>query len=123
MESFGSQGLEVRFSNDITEAPQAVQLALYRIVQEALTNVVRHADARSASVRLTQSPSGYTVTVVDDGVGPRAEATSGVPSGTHEGRGLLGMRERAELLGGRLSAGASAPAGTGGFTVEATFPR
>jgi len=145
VESVASQGLEVRFSNEITDAPQSVQLALYRIVQEALTNVVRHADAHSATVRLTQSATAYTAVIRDDGVGG---STGSGSHPAHEGRGLLGMRERAELMGGRLTAGAGIrstdPAGTsgsggtsgssgisgsadsggsGGFTVEATFPR
>ncbi|TAJ49510.1 MAG: sensor histidine kinase [Herbiconiux sp.] len=141
VESVASQGLDVRFSNEIVDAPQAVQLALYRIVQEALTNVVRHADARSATVRLTQSATAYTATISDDGAG-LASGTGFGSEPAHEGRGLLGMRERAELLGGRLTAGpnsggsvgSSIPGTTGttgtlgssgssGFTVEATFPR
>ncbi len=109
--SVSSQGLAVRFVNGIEEAPQAVQLALYRIVQEALTNVVRHSGATTATVVLAQTETEYTAVITDDGHGSRLP---------HEGRGLLGMRERAELLGGRLTAGAGA---SGGFTVEASLPR
>ncbi|BDZ44139.1 sensor histidine kinase [Naasia aerilata] len=89
--------------------PSALQFAVYRIVQEALTNVVRHARAARASVRVIEEEDTVTVTVRDDGHG-----TAG-----GEGSGLLGMKERAELLGGTLRAG---PAGGGGFEVEARLP-
>jgi signal transduction histidine kinase len=90
-----------------------VQLALFRIVQESLTNVTRHADAHHVTVRLWTEADAYRLEVVDDGGGA---ATSASETG---GRGLLGMRERAELLGGHLSAG---PAPQGGFRVSATIP-
>lgn len=96
------------------EVPAQVQLALYRIVQESLTNVARHASgARRADVVLERRKDVYRVEVRDDGSGVDASASE---SG---GRGVLGMRERAELLGGHLSAG---PAPDGGFVVTGEIP-
>jgi len=86
--------------------PAAVELAAYRIVQEALTNVARHARARTVTVRLTGTPGGLTVEVADDGIGGPAAP----------GNGIVGMRERAEALGGTVDAG---PAPGGGFRVVA----
>jgi len=88
-----------------------VQLALYRIVQESLTNVVRHANATRAAVRLVGDERQYVVTVDDDG--------SGIVPGSRDGRGLLGMTERAELLGGTLTVG-TGPAG--GLMITARIP-
>ncbi|MFE9770910.1 sensor histidine kinase [Streptomyces sp. NPDC005931] len=90
----------------------AVGRTAYRIVQEALTNVVRHASAATASVRIDYRPGALAVRVDDDG-----EATPGtVPA---PGIGLLGMRERVTALGGRLRAG---PRDDHGFTVQAELP-
>lgn len=90
------------------DLPAAVQLAAYRIVQEALTNVTRHARAQVVSVRVGYA-DGVDIEVRDDGVG-------GVPVA---GNGLSGMRERAAALGGTLEAG---PASGGGFRVRARLP-
>ena len=112
--SVTSQGIDVTLVDELTDVPQAVQLAIYRIVQESLTNVVRHAHARTVRVYLTQDESSFSIRVVDDGTGP-------TPGGDRSGgRGLLGMHERAELLGGTLVAG---PLATGGFRVTATIPK
>jgi len=95
--------------------PEADQAA-YRIVQEALTNVSRHAGAASASVHLHYAPEALSIQVDDDGksavtpVGTR-------PSGP--GLGLVGMRERVSALGGQLHAG---PRDGGGFQVRAELP-
>jgi signal transduction histidine kinase len=86
-----------------------VELAAYRIVQEALTNVTRHARARAVTVRLGYG-DGVTVEVVDDGVGA---------GGAGPGNGIAGMRERAAALGGTVEAG-SRPGG--GFGVVARLP-
>jgi signal transduction histidine kinase len=113
VDSFQKAGLEVRLENALGEGmPEAVQLAVYRIVQESLTNSVRHSAATTVTVRLSESSDGYLVTTQDNGRG----AAPGAP----EGRGLIGMRERAELLGGTLSA--TNPA-EGGFLIEARIPR
>jgi signal transduction histidine kinase len=99
---------------DHAEVPAPVQLALFRIVQESLTNIGRHADrARTATVSLRRDDGAYRVEVRNDGTASKATASE---SG---GRGLLGMRERAELLGGHLSAG---PGEGGGFVVSAEIP-
>jgi signal transduction histidine kinase len=106
-------GLDVTFDNTITTIPApAVQLALYRIVQESLTNVGRHAQAASVRIRLAEEGRDYVLTVTDDGRGID-------PAVGTEGGGLLGMRERAELLGGRFEA-ANLPGG--GFQVSAQIP-
>lgn len=110
----GIRGVEVTLDDRIEAAPKPVQLALFRIVQESLTNVTRHAHASHASVRLWADDEAYHAEIADDGAGA---ATLASETG---GRGLLGMRERAELLGGRLSAG---PADGGGFRVAAYIPR
>lgn len=94
------------------EVPAAVGRTLYRIVQESLTNIARHADATTASVHIDYRPDAVTLRVDDDG---RATPDSTpVP-----GIGLLGMRERVTALGGRLRA---APRDGGGFTVRAELP-
>lgn len=110
--SVSTQGIEVTVSGSPTEVPRATQLAMFRIVQESLTNIVRHANATKAHVELAEENGYYVVTVTDNGTAP-------APSGETEGRGLLGMRERAELLGGTLQTG---PADGGGFRVVARIP-
>jgi signal transduction histidine kinase len=92
--------------------PAGVDQAAYRIVQESLTNVSRHAGLAQASVCLQYTPDGLTVQIDDDG--PGAGGRSG-----GNGLGLLGMRERVSVLGGRLQAG---PQDGGGFRVRADLP-
>ena len=97
--------------------PEADQAA-YRIVQEALTNVSRHAGAASASVHLHYLPETFSVQVDDDGKGTVISTSTGTrPSGP--GLGLVGMRERVAALGGQLQAG---PQDDGGFRVRAELP-
>lgn len=110
--SVSTQGIEVTVTGQPGHVPQAAQLAMFRIVQESLTNIVRHAKATTAAVELSESAGFYEVTVTDNGTAP-------APTGETEGRGLLGMRERAELLGGTLTAG---PVAGGGFRVSAKIP-
>ena len=96
--------------------PSEVDQAAYRVVQEALTNVDRHAGRACASVHLHYTPDTFSVQVDDDGAGTSTAA--GLRSaGT--GLGLVGMRERVTALGGRLRAG---PRDGGGFQVRAEFP-
>lgn len=91
--------------------PAGLDLAVYRIVQEALTNVRRHATATRASVRLRYADDCVELEVRDDGTGaPKGFSAAG-------GHGLIGMRERAMLYGGRLET-----ASTDGFTVRAVLP-
>jgi signal transduction histidine kinase len=92
--------------------PSAVDVAGYRIVQEALANVVRHAAARTAGVRIAYRPDAVAITVADDGRGPSAAGING-------GTGLASMRERAGALGGTVAAG---PGSGGGFEVRAVLP-
>jgi signal transduction histidine kinase len=94
--------------------PPEVDQAAYRIVQEALTNVSRHASHACASVSLLYTPETLTIQVDDDGQGTGAGARTGGP-----GLGLIGMRERVTALGGRLHAG---PQDGGGFQVRAELP-
>jgi signal transduction histidine kinase len=110
--SVTSQGVEVQLANRVDDAPQAVQLAVYRIVQESLTNVVRHAGATRATVDVRVEQGHYVITIADDG--------SGLPDAAGGGRGLLGMQERAELLGGTLELGRSP---LGGVLVTARIPK
>jgi signal transduction histidine kinase len=94
--------------------PAAVDLAAYRIVQESLTNVARHAGRATATVRVAHGPDGLDVEIRDDGCAP---AANGSFSGS--GSGIAGMRQRADALGGRLEAG---PCPGGGFVVSAHLP-
>ncbi|MEU6789641.1 histidine kinase [Nonomuraea angiospora] len=94
------------------DVPAAVDRTVYRIVQESLTNVARHAAAATASVRIDYRPDALAVRIDDDG---RATPDTAPPPGV----GLLGMRERVTALGGRLRA---APREEGGFTVQAELP-
>jgi signal transduction histidine kinase len=98
---------------DVHPLPFGVDVAAYRIVQEALTNVARHAGQASATVRLDYGDDELTVEVDDDGNGASATSTHG------SGKGVVGMRERAAALGGELEAG---PKPEGGFRVRARLP-
>jgi signal transduction histidine kinase len=91
--------------------PPEVGQAAYRIVQEALTNVSRHAEGACATVLLRYSPRTLSIQVDNDGAGAAAGSGSGL--------GLIGMRERVSALGGRLQAG---PQDNGGFQVHAEIP-
>lgn len=91
---------------------------IFRVVQEGITNVLRHASATAVSVEIGLSVDDVTVTVADDGVGADSAATLGEESAG--GHGLKGISERVRLLGGQLST-RSAP--NRGFTLHATLPR
>jgi signal transduction histidine kinase len=100
-----------------------VDLAAFRIVQEALTNVVRHAGAARATVRLVYAPGELVVQIDDDGrgAGPAAGGSGGSTTvGKGAGRGIGGMRERVHALGGTFTTG---PRPGRGFRVRARFPR
>ncbi|XRQ12591.1 sensor histidine kinase [Actinomadura welshii] len=119
LQSFRRAGLEVSFHQEGTSRPlpPGVDLTAYRIVQEALTNVTKHAGTESARVDLTWNRDRVTVTVTDDGGGARTapDAARDRPPGY----GLIGMRERATAVGGRLSAGRRPE---GGFFVSTDLP-
>jgi signal transduction histidine kinase len=110
-------GLEVTARIDGTPAvlPVGLDLAAYRIVQEALTNTLKHARAHAAEVTIRYTPAGLVLAVTDDG---QAVAPAG-PRGPAGGRGLIGIRERAALHGGTFDAG---PLASGGFAVRVSFP-
>jgi len=103
--------VSVDVEGPVTGLPTAVDLAAYRVVQESLTNVLRHAGNATAAVRVAAGADALTVEVTDTGNGGAAPSTGG--------HGLAGMRERVTALGGRLNAG---PRPGGGFAVTATLP-
>jgi signal transduction histidine kinase len=127
----GTTGLRVtvEVAGERRPLPAPVDLAAYRIVQEALTNVRKHAAAATATVHLTYGEAALTVRVDDDGTGGpavRADGPGGRPGepggGSAEasgGNGIAGMGERAAALGGTLLAG---PRAEGGFRVVARLP-
>ncbi|GAA4234356.1 histidine kinase [Actinomadura meridiana] len=113
--AFGAAGLHATVTVDGERRPLSpgVDLAAFRIVQEALTNVAKHAGASTADVTLSYGGDTLTLTVSDDGgTAPRPPAPGG-------GFGLIGMRERAQSAGGRLRAGDRPE---GGFAVTAELP-
>ncbi|MFI0370558.1 sensor histidine kinase [Actinomadura sp. 1N219] len=113
--AFGSAGLHATVTVDGEPRPLSpgVDLAAFRIAQEALTNVAKHAGASTAEVKLAYGGDTLTLTISDDGgSGPHAPAAGG-------GFGLIGMRERAQSAGGRLRAGHRRE---GGFAVTAELP-
>jgi signal transduction histidine kinase len=115
-------GVTLEVHGERRPLPASIDLAAFRIVQETLTNIVRHAGASAATVELTYRPDELTVQVDDNGHGPGAsgghrEASAGAREGG--GNGIPGMRERAAALGGTLDAG-SRP--SGGFRVRARIP-
>jgi signal transduction histidine kinase len=103
--------VELTFSGERRRLPGSVDLAAYRIAQEALTNVARHAPGRSARVEVAFDADGLTITVAN----PAEGGASGEPDA---GNGIIGMRERAAALGGTLEAGRT----DGCFTVRARLP-
>ena len=119
-----SPGIAVELScdGDLESLGEATNMLVYRIVQESLTNVARHAHARRVTIgitrALTQGADALAITIADDGDGavPRAARTA---ASQHSGLGLIGMRERVEAAGGHLETG-NLP--EGGFRVEARVP-
>jgi len=114
LEQVRAAGLEVELEivGEQPELPPALELSAYRIVQEALTNTLRHAGAEHATVTLRFDPEAVIVDVIDNGSAPQS-----VSGGN--GRGLIGMRERVTTFGGQLEAG---PDNGGGFRVRARLP-
>ncbi|MFE7192148.1 sensor histidine kinase [Kitasatospora sp. NPDC057541] len=112
-ERLGRAGLRVRTRIDpaARRVPRSLDVSAYRIVQEALTNTVKHAGARTVGVTVRCAAGRLTVEVCDDG--------RGVPAGYAPGRGLLGVAERVSVLGGRVEHGPGEP---GGFRLRAELP-
>lgn len=108
----GGLRVVVRHEGSPHPLPAGVELSAYRIVQEALTNTLRHARATRADVLVRYAPDAVELDVSDDGSAPVRDGATG-------GHGLIGMRERAALLEGTLDAG---PAPGGGFRVRARLP-
>lgn len=107
-------GLSVRVAGFPGRLPAGIDLAAYRVVQEGLTNVLRHSSSRTARVELRRSPDALTVSVLDDGPSKTAPSAPG-----HTAHGLTGLRERAATHGGWLRAG---PRPGGGFELRAHLP-
>ncbi len=114
---FDRTGVALAFDNAIPELqlPVGREVEVFHIVQEALANVSRHANARHARLSLDRTAGGYEIVVEDDGIGMPAESASG-ESGHY---GIAIMRERARRMGGELTIG---PVATGGTRVELRFP-
>lgn len=106
-------GLEatLKLAGEQRPLPAAVELSAYRIVREAITNVLKHANASRVEVDVVYGPVTIVLSISDNGSGPAATASTG--------HGLIGMRERVGLFGSDLSTGSSS---LGGFTVRATLP-
>jgi signal transduction histidine kinase len=111
VEAVVSGGLPVDLSiaGSQRHLPGSVELTADRVIQESLTNVVRHAHASAAAIEISYLPEALRVTVTDDGGG-------GIPE---PGLGITGMKERVAAAGGQFEAG---PTGNGGFKVEASIP-
>jgi signal transduction histidine kinase len=105
--------VEVSIEGELRSLPSTVEVSAYRIVQEALTNTLKHSAASRADVHVRYWPGELEVEIVDDG------RPSGGSSSASGGLGLIGMRERAALHGGELVAG---PVAGGGFAVRVTLP-
>jgi len=106
-------GVTVRVSGEARPLSSALDLSAYRIVQEAITNVLKHAHASRVEVRIDYQPDALVLTVSDNGGGSTGA------DGASSGHGIIGMRERVDLFGGDLSTASSS---LGGFTVRATLP-
>jgi signal transduction histidine kinase len=113
LEAFGRAGLPVRLQVDGDSAPlpRALDLSAYRIIQEGLTNALKHARASHADVRVRYEPDELVIDVRDDG--------DGATVGDGLGHGLVGVRERVKLYGGEMSAGALSE---GGFALTTRLP-
>jgi len=114
-EDLRSSGLpvEVVVEGHRGDLPPGVDVSAYRIVQEALTNALKHAGPARARVRVAHEPGAVTVEVVDDGEGEQAPPAPG------SGHGLVGIKERVAIVGGEVEAG---PRPSGGYAVSARLP-
>jgi signal transduction histidine kinase len=104
--------VELQVEGERRELPVGIELSAYRIVQEALTNALKHAGESNASVNIRYGSDSLELEIADDGTGVPAPVSSG-------GHGLVGMRERVALYGGRLDAGRHP---SGGFVVRVLLP-
>ncbi len=106
-------GIQVQFEADsgLGRAPATIETALFRIAQEAITNIIRHANAQHARVQLTRDQSKLILVIQDDGRGFDVSAAEREPDGSHRW-GLFGVEERVQLLGGTFSIESEAGKGT-----------
>jgi signal transduction histidine kinase len=104
--------VELQIEGERRELPVGLELSAYRIVQEALTNALKHAGEASATVLIRYRADLLELEIADDGAGAMTPVSSG-------GHGLVGMRERVALYGGRLDAGRRP---SGGFAVRVLLP-
>jgi signal transduction histidine kinase len=113
LDGFRRAGLPVRLrvEGEPVELPRTLDLSAFRIVQEGLTNALKHARAGSADVGIRYAPGELRIDVRDDG--------SGAGAGDGLGHGLIGIRERVKIYGGEMTAG---PADGGGFQLRTSFP-
>jgi signal transduction histidine kinase len=113
--SEGLSGLQIRLRTELRGEPRlkpAIETTVYRVVQEALTNVAKHAEASTVDVAVIEDDATITIRVADDGGGFS-------PGQDTAGFGLIGMRERLRLAGGRLEVRSDAGRGT---TIHASIP-
>ena len=113
VERVGANGpaIELEVRGEVVKLPPGVDLTAYRIVQESLTNVLKHAHAEHVRVTLSYGPASLLLEILDDGAGGSIEVEAG--------HGLAGMRERMLMYGGKIDAG---PLPEGGFRVRAELP-
>jgi signal transduction histidine kinase len=113
LEAVGQAGLTatLHLEGDRVALPRAVDLSAYRIVQEGLTNALKHARAERADVTVRYGPDEVRIEVRDDG--------SGAGPGDGLGHGLVGVRERVKIYGGEMTAG---PSPRGGYLLSARLP-
>jgi signal transduction histidine kinase len=120
--SFRRSGMRIDHELDgsVRPLPPATDVTAYRVVQESLTNVGKHAGDAAARVRLSFGPAALHILVEDEGNGrPAPDAARSLPDRRHAGHGIVGMRERVAAVGGSLDAG---PRPAGGFRVSAVLP-
>ena len=103
--------VDLHVEGEPSPLPPAIDLSAYRIVQEGLTNALKHAGAGHADVTVRYAPDEVQITVADDG--------AGASSGNDPGYGLAGMHERVKIYGGEMSAGS---ANDGGFVLRTSLP-
>jgi signal transduction histidine kinase len=115
VDGFRRAGLKatLRIDGPPPALPPGIDLAAYRVIQEALTNALKHADGAAVAVRVRCAEDTLELEVLDDGQNPARAAVNG------HGQGLVGMRERLSLYGGELEVG---PGRDRGFVVRARFP-
>ena len=119
VERVRAAGIDVHVNNNTNEfLPAPVSVSAYRIIQEALTNILRHSNAKTVEIRIEQGPHELRLEIKDDGVYDPSDVN-------RQGHGLQGMRERCEALGGAFetsSLEASSAGTVQGFTIHATLP-